>query len=62
MSSSQIQKFEYQENEKIFFDEIKNIFHNYLRAIICQIKEKQCTQALNYLRILQNTIVIKSNP
>ena len=30
----EIQRFEYLENEKNFLDEIKSIFHNYLRAII----------------------------
>ena len=30
----QIQKIEYTENEKSFSDEIKSIFHNFLRAII----------------------------
>ena len=30
-----IQKSEYLENEKRFLDEVKRIFHNYLRAIIC---------------------------
>ena len=30
----EIQKFEYLDNEKSFLDEIKNIFRNYLRAII----------------------------
>ena len=29
-----LQKFEYLENEKSFFDEIKNIFHSFWRAII----------------------------
>ena len=29
-----IQKFEYLKNEKSFFDEIKNIFHSFWRAII----------------------------
>ena len=29
-----IQKFEYLKNEKSFLDEIKNIFHNFWRAII----------------------------
>ena len=29
-----LQKFEYVENEKSFFDEIKNIFYNFLGAII----------------------------
>ena len=29
-----IQKFEYLENKKSFFDEIKSILHNCLRAII----------------------------
>ena len=38
---SEIQKFEYLENEKNFLvDKVKNIFHNYLRVIICRIKEK----------------------
>ena len=33
---SEIQKFEYLENEKNFLvDEVKSIFHNYLRVIIC---------------------------
>ena len=31
---TKIEKFEYLENEKRFLDEIKTIFHNYLRAII----------------------------
>ena len=31
---SEIQKFEYIDNEKSFSDEIKSIFRNYLRAII----------------------------
>ena len=29
-----LQKFEYLENKKSFFDEIKNIFHSFWRAII----------------------------
>ena len=37
---SEIQKFNYLENEKNFLDEVKSIFHNYLIAIICWIKEK----------------------
>ena len=32
---SEIQKFEYLENEKNFLEEVKNIFHNYLGTIIC---------------------------
>ena len=32
---SEIQKFNYLENEKNFLDEVKSIFHNYLNAIIC---------------------------
>ena len=32
---SEIQKFNYLENEKNFLDEVKSIFHNYLIAIIC---------------------------
>ena len=31
---TEIQKSEYLENENSFLDEIKSIFHNYLRAII----------------------------
>ena len=31
---TQIQKFEYLENEKSFLDEIKNIFHSFWRATI----------------------------
>ena len=31
---SEIQKFEYLENEKNFLDEVKSIFHNYLKTII----------------------------
>ena len=30
----EIEKFDYLENEKSFFDEIKSIFHSFLRAII----------------------------
>ena len=37
---SEIQKFNYLENEKNFLDEVKSIFHNYLSAIIFWIKEK----------------------
>ena len=33
MGKLEIQKFEYLENKKRFLDEIKSIFHNYLRAI-----------------------------
>ena len=55
------QKFEYLENENNFLvDEVKSIFQNYLKVIICWIKEKQMTQAWSYLKILLNTIVIKS--
>ena len=57
---SEIQEFEYLENENNFLDEVKSIFHNYLKTIICSIKENLRTQALSYLRILRNTIVIKS--
>ena len=31
---SEIQKFNYLENEKNFLDEVKSIFHDYLSAII----------------------------
>ena len=37
---SEIQKFEYLENEKNFLDEVKSVFHNYLKAIICSIRKK----------------------
>ena len=30
-----MQKLEYLENEKNFLDEIKSIFDNYLRTVIC---------------------------
>ena len=30
----EIHKFEYLENEKSFLDEIKSVFHNYLKVII----------------------------
>ena len=36
----EIQKFEHLENEKSFLDEIKGIFHNYLRAIVWWKHEK----------------------
>ena len=29
-----MQKFEYFKNQRSFLEEIKNIFHNYLRAVI----------------------------
>ena len=38
-----IQKFEYHEIEKHFLDEIKSIFHNYLRAI-CWWKNKKSSK------------------
>ena len=31
-NETEIQKFEYLENDKSFSDEIKSFFHNYLRA------------------------------
>ena len=40
-----MQKFEYLKNENNFLvDEVKSIFQNYLKVIICWIKEKQKTQ------------------
>ena len=33
MGKIEIQRFKYLENEKSFLDEIKSIFHNYLRVI-----------------------------
>ena len=32
---SEIKKFKYLENKITFLDKVKNIFHNYLSAIIC---------------------------
>ena len=37
---SEMQKFEYLENEKNFLDKVKSIFHNYLKYYHCWIKEK----------------------
>ena len=37
---SEIQKCKHLHNGKNFLDELKSIFHNYLSAIICWIKEK----------------------
>ena len=37
---SEIQKFEYLENEKNFLDGVKSIFYNYLSTTICWINEK----------------------
>ena len=34
MTKKSRQKFKYLENEKSFYDEIKNIFHHFWRAII----------------------------
>ena len=50
----------YLDNEENFLDEVKSIFHNYLDVIIRWIKEKWRTQVLSCLRILLNTIAIKS--
>ena len=36
MTKKSRQKFEYLENEKSFWDEIKSIFHHFQRAFICQ--------------------------
>ena len=47
---TKIQKFEYLENEKSFLDEIRNIFHSFLTAIIwwkIKFGKKQQTQALS---------------
>ena len=33
-AKTEIQKFEYLENEKSFLDEIKSFFHNFLRVVI----------------------------
>ena len=43
-----IQKFEYLENKKTLLDEIKSIFHNYLKVITWWKNEKQQTQALSF--------------
>ena len=53
---SQIQKIEYLKNKKDFLHEVKSIFYNCFRAIICWIKRKLRTQALSYLTILPNNI------
>ena len=34
MEEKKLQKFEYLDSEKSFLDEIKNIFHNFCKAII----------------------------
>ena len=34
MEGKKLQKFEYLENEKSFFDKIKNNFHSFLKSII----------------------------
>ena len=43
------QKFEYLKNKKSFFDELKNIFHNYLMVIIYCIK-KTDTSFKNFIK------------
>ena len=40
---SEIQKFDYLENEKNFLDEVEIIFHNYLSAIIYWINKIEGT-------------------
>ena len=40
---SEIQKFEYLENEKNFLDEVESNFHNYLSAIIYWINKIEDT-------------------
>ena len=42
-----IQKFEYFEKKKSSSDDIKSIFHNFLRAIFWEKKENQRTQVLH---------------
>ena len=37
---TEMQRFEYVENEKSFLNETKSIFHNYLRAIVWWKNEK----------------------
>ena len=44
---TEIQKFEYLENKKSFWDEIKSFFHNYLKAAIWWKNEKRWTQSLS---------------
>ena len=41
----EIQKLEYLEEENSLLDEIKSIFHNYLRVIISRKNEKYWAQA-----------------
>ena len=45
------QKIEYLEHEKGFLDEIKSIFHYFLRSIIWWRKEKYRTQDLSWKNI-----------
>ena len=53
----QTKRFEYLENEEGMLDEIKIIFHNYLKAIIWWKNEKQQTQALTRQLATTNTII-----
>ena len=57
----EIRKYEFLENKKSFLDEIKSIFHNYLRAVkIIFISgdknKKKWTQALSFflINVLRN--------
>ena len=62
----EIQKSEYPENKSSFLDEIKSIFHNYLRAIIWWKHEKKQAQAFSLMNLTNlcftETDFCKSNP
>ena len=71
---TEIQKFEYVENEKSFLDEIKSIFHGFLRAIIwwnnknlmkiadTGFKEKTCLEATCYTATTTKNINHRGHP
>ena len=48
---TEIQKFEYLEDEKSFSDEIKSIFHSFWRAIPWWKKSHICEESWAHLRI-----------
>ena len=66
MGKLEIQKFEYLENEKSFLDEVKSIFHNYLRAIIgkkMKVKTQVKTQVPSsfLIKVLCNRLIYNGN-
>ena len=66
MGKLEIQKFEYLENEKSFLDDVKSIFHNYLRAIIGK-KMKVTTEVKTQvpssflIKVLCNRLICNGN-